>query len=128
MVTPTKPNGKIFVCLDPRDINEAIKREHYPMKTIEDATRKKQNAKPFSKLDATSGYWAIKLDEKSSRLCTFNSSFGRYSFKRMSFGFKSAAEVYQKKMTEIFQDIEGCKVIVDDIIIRGEDRLNITGD
>ena len=122
MVTPTKPNGKICVCIDPRDLNQAIKREHYPMKTIEDITPKMQNVKIFSKLDATSGYWTIKLDEQSTRLCTFNSPFGRYSFKRMPFGIKSAAEVYQKRMTEIFQDIEGCEVIVDDIIIWGEDK------
>ena len=108
MVTPTKANGKICVCTDPRDLNQAIKREHYPMKTIENITPKMRNAKLFSKLDATSGYWAIKLDEKSFRLCTFNSPFGRYSFKRMPFGIKSAAEVYQREMTEIFQDIEGC--------------------
>ena len=122
MVTPTKPNGKIRVCIDPRDLNQAIQREHYPMKTIEDITPKMQNAKLFSKLDATSGYWSTKLDEQSSRLCTFNSPFGRYSFKRMPFGIKSAAEVYQKRMTEIIQDIEGCEVIVDDIIIWGEDK------
>ena len=116
MVTLTTPNG-IRVCIDPRDINQAMKREHCQVKTTEDITPKMQNAKLFSKLDATSGYWAIKLGERSSRLCTFNSPFGRYSFKRMSFGIKSSAEVCQKRMTEIFQDIEGCEVIVDDIII-----------
>ena len=55
MVTPTKANGKILVCIDPRDLNQAIKREHYLMKTIEDITPTMLNAKLFSKLDATSG-------------------------------------------------------------------------
>ena len=96
MVTPTKLNGKIRVCIDPRDLNQAIKRKHYPMKTIEDITPKMQNAKILSKLDATSGYWAIKLDEQSNRLCTFNSPFGRYSFKRMPFGIKSAGGLSEK--------------------------------
>ena len=40
----------------------------------------------------------------------------------MPFGIKSAAEVYQKRMTEIFQDNVGCEVIVDDIIVWGEDK------
>jgi hypothetical protein len=35
MVTVIKPE-KIRVCIDPRDLNQAIKREHYPMKTIEE--------------------------------------------------------------------------------------------
>ena len=43
MDTSTKPNGKIRVCIDPRDLNQGIQREHYPMKTIEDITPKMQN-------------------------------------------------------------------------------------
>lgn len=37
-------------------------------------------ARYFSKLDARSGYWAIKLTEKSSHLTSFNTPFGRYRF------------------------------------------------
>ena len=36
MVTVTKPNGKLRICIDPRDLNRAIKREHYPMRTTEE--------------------------------------------------------------------------------------------
>ena len=36
MVTVHKKNGQLHVCIDPRDLNNAIKREHYPMKTIEE--------------------------------------------------------------------------------------------
>lgn len=31
-----KPNGKLRKCIDPRDLNKGIEREHYPMKTIEE--------------------------------------------------------------------------------------------
>ena len=50
------------------------------------------DAKYFSVLDATSGYWQIKLDEESSLLTTFNTPFGRYRFTRMPFGIHSAQE------------------------------------
>ena len=33
MVAVVKPN-KIRICIDPRDLNEAIRREHFPMTTI----------------------------------------------------------------------------------------------
>jgi len=35
MVTVVKPN-KIRICIDPRDLNRAIQREHFPMMTIEE--------------------------------------------------------------------------------------------
>ena len=76
MVAVVKPS-KRRICIDPRDLNEAIRREHFPMTTIEEVVADMPQAKVFSVLDATSGYWQVKLDEASSKLCTFNSSFGR---------------------------------------------------
>ena len=35
MVTIVKPNGKLRICIDPRDLNGAVKRDYYPMTTIE---------------------------------------------------------------------------------------------
>ena len=79
LVTVIKPE-KIRVFIDPRDLNRAIKREYYPMKTIENVVAEMPDAKLFSALDATSGYWQLKLDEQSSKLCTFNTRFGWYRF------------------------------------------------
>ncbi|XP_062574567.1 uncharacterized protein LOC134236415 [Saccostrea cucullata] len=31
-------NNKVRICIDPKDLNEAIKREHYPMKTVEEVS------------------------------------------------------------------------------------------
>ena len=65
------------------------------MTTIEEVVASMPQAKVFSVLDATSGYWQVKLDEESSKLCTFNTPFGRYRFTRLPFGIKSAPEVFQ---------------------------------
>jgi len=32
MVVITKPNGKLRICIDPRDLNKAVKQEYYPMR------------------------------------------------------------------------------------------------
>ena len=29
-------NGKIRICIDPSDLNKVIRREHHPMRTIEE--------------------------------------------------------------------------------------------
>ncbi len=120
LVTVVKPNGKIRLCIDPKDLNRAIKREQYPMKTIEEVISQMPNAKFFSKLDATQGYWQVRLDDESSIKCTFNTPFGRYRFNRLPFGISSAPEVFQNIMSQIFDGHEGIEVIVDDLLIWGE--------
>ena len=67
------------------------------------------------------GFWQVELDEESSRLCTFNTPFGRYSFHRLPFGVSSAPEVFEKKVSETFGDIDGVHVIFDDMIIAAVD-------
>ena len=121
LVIARKKNGKIRVCMDPSSLNKAIYREHYPMRTIEEVISQMPNAKIFSVLDANHGFWQVKLDSDSSKLCTFNTPFGRYSFKRLPFGITSAPEVFQKITTELFEGITGVEVIVDDILVWGED-------
>lgn len=121
MVTVVKPGkDKVRICLDPKDLNNAIEREHYPMKTIEEVVARMPNAKVFSTLDANSGYWQIPLDEESSKLCTFQTPFGRYRYKRLPFGIKSAPEVFQRTMSHMFDDIQGVEIVMDDILVWGE--------
>ncbi len=112
----------IFLCIDSKDLNKAVKREYYPMKTVEDVVTRLPRAKVFSTLDATSGLWQIPLDEELSLLTCFNTPFGRYRFKRLPFGIKSAPEVYQRVMEELFDDIEGCEVIADDLMVWERDN------
>ena len=62
LVVVEKPNDKVQLCLDPRDLNKGIQREHYPIKTVEEVAAELSDANVFSVLDATSGFWHIKLD------------------------------------------------------------------
>lgn len=36
MVIVQKPSGELRVCIDPKPLNKALKRNHYPLPTIED--------------------------------------------------------------------------------------------
>lgn len=56
MVIVAKKN-KLRICLDPTDLNKAIKRPHYPMPTLEDAIDDLKGAKVFSTFDAKCGFW-----------------------------------------------------------------------
>lgn len=122
VIHPPRPDGSIQVCLDPRDLNHAIKREHYPLPLVEDITSSCTGATLFSTLHAEKAFYQIQLDKESSRLLTFNTPFGRYCYLRMPMGIKSAPEVYQRRMEQVFEGIQGVKVIMDDIITYGSNQ------
>jgi len=44
LICVEKPNGKLRVCLDPKALNDNIRRPHYPMRTIDDITSKLSGA------------------------------------------------------------------------------------
>lgn len=120
LVISRKKNNKIRVCMDPSDLNQVVMREQFPMQTVEDVISRMPNAKILSVLDANHGFWQVKLAKESNKLATFNTPFGRYSYKRLPFGIASAPEVFQSVMSNMFQDIEGVEVIVDDLVVWGE--------
>ena len=100
----TKKNGRLRICIDPRPLNEVLQRETYPLPTIEDLLPELANARVFSKVDLSNGYWHCELDEASSLLTTFVTPYGRYRWLRLPF------------------DLEGLKGVVcvaDDILIFG---------
>ena len=117
-----KSSGKIRICLDPKHLNEAIRRPHYPIPTLEEMTFRLEGATVFSKLDAISGYWSITLDDESSTLTTFNTPFGRYRFLRLPFGLNLSQDIFQEKMDIILENCPGTISIADDIGVFGKDQ------
>jgi hypothetical protein len=107
------------MCIDPKDLNKAIKRPKYPMTTLDDILPKLTKAKVFSVLDAKDGFHQVKLDTESSYLTTHWTVNGRYRYLRMPFGISSAPEEYQRRQHEIVEDLDGVANIADDILVFG---------
>ena len=78
---PTKDDVRI--CIDPNDLNKALKRPHHPMViTVEEVAKPTcRCSESFTSLDACSGYGQLPEDDESSKLLTFNTPWGRYRFK-----------------------------------------------
>ena len=119
MVMVEKPNGSLRICLDPANLNKAIKRHHHKLPSTDDILAQMPGAKFFCKLDASNAYWQVLLDEESSHLLTFNTPFGRYHFLRMPFGIHSASEICQAYIAEIIERVTGALNCQDDIIVWG---------
>ncbi|XP_059046838.1 uncharacterized protein LOC131842315 [Achroia grisella] len=122
MTVVKKASGDLRICLDPRDLNKAIRREHFKLPTFEEITSNLCGAKFFTTLDAKQSFWQVMLHEDSTDLCTFNTPFGRYKFLRMPFGISSASEIFHNRLYNHFDDIEGVILFVDDLLVYGETK------
>lgn len=120
LVIVKKPDGSLRLCLDPKQLNDAIVRERHQLPTFEDLAARMPEAKIISILDANKGFYQIKLEEESQLLTCFHAgSFGRYAYKRVPFGICSAPEVFHQKFKKVFEGLEGVEVYIDDILVWG---------
>lgn len=61
MVVTKKKSGELRTCMDPKDLNENIKREHYQIPTREEIISEMAGASYFTKLDASQGFWQYQV-------------------------------------------------------------------
>ena len=122
IVVVPKPNGNVRVCVDLTKLNESVCRERHILPSVEETLAQLSNAKVFSKLDANSGFWQVKLDNASSLLTTFITPYGRYCFNCLPFGITSAPEYFQKQMAVMLAGAEGVVCLMDDILVYGKDE------
>lgn len=75
-VVVVKWDGIIRICLDPHDLNQALRREHYPTPTLENIVTTVQSRKYSSTLDAVTGLWQVQLEATSTYLSTISTPHG----------------------------------------------------
>ena len=119
-VVTAKANGKVRVCIDPRPLNEALSRSHFPLPVIDDILPKLGKARVFSKADLKDGFLQIELDDESSPLTTFQTPWGRHRWLRMPYGISPAPEYFQQKLDQNLQGLPGVYRIADDLLIIGQ--------
>ncbi|KAG8187926.1 hypothetical protein JTE90_027700 [Oedothorax gibbosus] len=116
MVVVDSPK-KLRICIDPRPLNEAIRRPHYPISASERLFTNLQGCTVFSFLDAKNGFWQLPLEDASSYLTTFTTPWGRYRFLVLPFGLNNAPEEFQRAMEEIFEAEPQIQPYFDDIAL-----------
>ena len=84
---------------------------------LDDVLPELSNAKKFSIFDLKNGYHHCVLDDASSRLTCFATPFGRYRWLRLPFGLNISSEVFQKRLHQTLEGLEGIHCIADDIVV-----------
>ena len=80
----------------------------------------KAGARRFTKLDIHRGYLNMVLHPESPKITTHHTPRGPRQFTRMNYGTKSAAETFQKEISEALEGLDGVLNISDDILVYGE--------
>ena len=124
VVIATKKSGALRICIDPRPLNEVLKRETHQLPILDDLMPELSQAKIFSTVDLTAGYWHCVLDHKSSLLTTFTTPFGRYRWRRLPFGLSTSSEIFQKRVSQALEGLDGILNITDDVLVYGVGDTN----
>jgi len=70
-----------------------------------------------------SRYWQIKAEQESIPLIAFRGPQGHYEWIVMSFCLKNAPQKFQRRMNNVFKDLNHCYLdYIDDILIFSKAR------
>ena len=115
----------IRLCIDPEDLNEALEREPYYSRTIDELISMFAGAKVFTIVDMDKGYWQVVLHPESRKLTCMAFDIGRYQFKRLPMGSKVASDIFQRMLDSVYIGLPGVTGIADDMIFgRNEEEHN----
>ena len=122
-----KEDGSLRLCLDPKDLNKAIKRNKWYARTLDDILPELAQSKYLTVKDATSGFWHVPLDFRSSLLTTFNTLWSKYRWLRMPFDLKVSGDVFQEQLDRLLRLVPGVLGITDDIAIHSATENTLDG-
>ncbi|GKE54983.1 putative reverse transcriptase domain-containing protein, partial [Tanacetum coccineum] len=119
-----KKDGSLWMCIDYREINKLIVKNHYPLLRIDDLFDQLQGLSVYSKIDLRSGYHQLRVHEEDIPKTTFRTRYGNYEFQVMPFGLTNAPAVFMDLMNRV------CKpyldkfmiVFIDDILIYSKSK------
>ena len=114
---------KLRICLDPRDPNEALEREPYHTRSVDEITAKLQGMTVLTIVDFKKGYWMVVLHPDSRKLPCMALPFGRFQWTHLPMGTVVAQDIFQSKLDAIFIGMKGVTGIADDMIIAGKNEM-----
>ena len=97
IVLVRKKDGSLRFCIDYRKLNSKTIKDAYILPRIDDTIDRLAGSRYFSKLDLTSSYWQVELEEKDKEKTAFSvHGIGHFECNRMGFGLTNAPATFQR--------------------------------
>ena len=111
-----KKDGTVRFINDFRELNKRIRRKPYPIPNIQDMLLNLEGFQYATSLDLNMGYYHIELSPESKKLCTLVFPFGKCEMQRLPMGLCNSPDIFQEKMSELFEGLEFVRTYIDDLL------------
>ncbi|RDY12523.1 Retrovirus-related Pol polyprotein, partial [Mucuna pruriens] len=115
-LVPTRIQNSWRVYIDYRRLNQATRKDHFPLPFIDQVLEKLSGKSHYFFLDGLLGYMQIHIAPEDQHKTTFTCPFGTFAYTRMPFGLCNAPSTLKRCMINIFSDLlQDCmEVLMDD--------------
>ncbi|GJU85524.1 reverse transcriptase domain-containing protein [Tanacetum coccineum] len=110
------------VCIDYRKLNDATRKDHFPLPFMDQMLERLAGNEYYCFLDGFSGYFLIPIDRLDQEKTTFTCLYGKFAYRRMPFELCNASGMFQRCMVAIFHDMieKTMEVFMDDFSVFGD--------
>ena len=112
-----KKNGTVRFISDFRYVNKCLIRKPYPIPKIADVLQKLEGVKYATSLDLNMGYFTVRLDPDSQKICTIITPWGKYQYLRLPMGINVSPDIFQEKMSILMDGLEFVRTYLDDLLV-----------
>ena len=119
-----KSNQTVRFISDFRELNKLLKRKPWPLPKIMETLQQLEGFTYVSQLDLNMGYYTIRLDADSSKICTIILPWGKYSYLRLPMGVAGSPDIFQEKMSGLMSTLEYVRTYLDDLLIISQGDFN----
>ncbi|KAK8924217.1 hypothetical protein KSP39_PZI019125 [Platanthera zijinensis] len=119
---PTRTVTGWRMCIDYRKLNDATRKDHFPLPFIDQILERLSGHSYYCFLDGYSGYLQIPIAPEDQEKTTFTCPFGTFAYRRMPFGLCNAPATFQRCMLAIFGKLveDVMEVFMDDFSVFGD--------